>query len=62
MKLHNIKDYDSLVEYWRFEVKQALPVSRKVIYWTDGSKQHRTSSEDVLQYSGNSSDLSRGIY
>ena len=35
MKLHNIKDYDGLIDYWRFELKQSLPSSRKLIYFMD---------------------------
>jgi hexosaminidase len=61
MKLHNIKDYDGLVEYLRFEVKQALPASRKVIYWVDQAQTYPTSENDVLQFKGSFvSDLPKG--
>jgi hypothetical protein len=57
MKLHNIKDYNGLLEYWRFQVKQALPSSRKVIYWADQVNNYTISPTDILQFSGNTSDI-----
>lgn len=37
MKIHYIKTYQGLVNYWNFEVKQDLPSSRKIIYWSDSN-------------------------
>ena len=39
MKLHNIKNYDGLIDYWRFELKQSLPPSRKLIYFMDQARE-----------------------
>ena len=60
MKLHNIKDYSGLVEYLRFKVKQALPSSRKVIYWIDGARDYSAAEGDILQFKGHSADLPEG--
>ena len=56
MKLHNIKNYDGLVEYIRYEVKQVLPRSRKVVYWIDRAVNYTAGDNDILQFTGNSSE------
>jgi len=33
MLAKNIKTYGELQMYWRFEMKQALPKGRKVVFW-----------------------------
>lgn len=45
------------MEYWRFELKQILPASRKIIYWIDQSQKYPTSEKDVLQYNGVAANL-----
>lgn len=40
MKLHNIKNYEGLVEYVRYQVKQALPAIQKVVYWIDKAQNY----------------------
>lgn len=52
MKLKNIKNYDELQMYWRYELKQALSESRKVVFWRTKSENITTGPEDVLQYWG----------
>ena len=55
MKLHNIKNYDGLVEYIRYEIKQTIPSSRKVVYWIDKAQNYSAGDNDILQFTGNSS-------
>ena len=31
------------MEYWRFEIKQVLPTSRKIIYWINQAQKYPTS-------------------
>ena len=63
MKLHNIKNYAGLVDYWRYEIKQILPASRKVIYWVDKVQNYSFGEKDIIQFNGNSTqDLVSGKY
>lgn len=57
MKLHNIKTYDALLSTWRFNLKQVLPSSRKIIYWADQEHNTTYSPNDIFQFKGNSSDI-----
>lgn len=33
MAARGIKDYGELQMYWRYEMKQALPQNRSVVFW-----------------------------
>ena len=39
--------------YWRFELKQALPNGRKVVFWRNNAENVTTGPEDILHYWGN---------
>lgn len=60
MKLKNIKTYDELQMYWRYELKQALPSSRKVAFWRVKSENIITGPEDILQFWGKQSEVADG--
>ena len=51
MKLKNISDIYELQVYWRYQLKQAIPSSRKVIFWEYDGK-IRAGPDDILQYWG----------
>lgn len=57
MKLKNIKTYGELQMYWRFQLKQALPANRKVIFWRNDAQNVTTSAADVLHYWGAQTDV-----
>jgi hypothetical protein len=52
MTLHNIKNYVELQMYWRYQLKQALPASRKVVFWRTPDDSIKTGPDDVIQYWG----------
>ena len=52
MKLKNIKNYGELQMYWRYQLKQALPASRTVIFWRNDADNLTTGPEDIVQYWG----------
>lgn len=52
MALKNIKNYGELQMYWRYQLKQALPQSRKVIFWRNDADNLTTGPDDIVQYWG----------
>jgi hypothetical protein len=52
MTLKNIKTYGELQMYWRYQLKQSLPASRKVIFWRNDADNLTTGPDDVVQYWG----------
>lgn len=52
MALKNIKNYGELQMYWRYQLKQALPQGRKVIFWRNDADNLTTGPDDIVQYWG----------
>lgn len=52
MKLKNIHTYAELLNFWRFELKQALSPGKKAIYWAKDAYEATLGKEDVVQYYG----------
>jgi len=61
MKLKNIKNYGELQMYWRFEMKQALPVNRRTIFWRNDAANVTTGDNDILHYWGAQTDVAKSI-
>jgi hypothetical protein len=62
MALKNIKNYGELQMYWRFQLKQALPASRKVIFWRNDADNLTTGPDDIVQYWGAQAQTANGTY
>lgn len=60
MTLKNIKTYGELQMYWRFQLKQALPAARKVIFWRNDADNLTTGPDDIVQYWGAQSQTANG--
>lgn len=52
MALKNIKNYGELQMYWRYQLKQSLPASRKVIFWRNDADNLTTGPDDIVQFWG----------
>lgn len=46
--------------YWRYQLKQFLPSSRKVIFWRNDADNLTTSPDDIVQYWGSQSQTANG--
>lgn len=60
MALKNIKNYGELQMYWRYQLKQALPQSRKVIFWRNDADNLTTGPDDIVQYWGSQAQTANG--
>lgn len=45
--------------YWRFELKQVLPVNRRTIFWRNDAANVTTSDNDILHYWGTQADVAK---
>lgn len=62
MTLKNIKNYGELQMYWRYQLKQFLPSSRKVIFWRNDADNVTTAPDDIVQYWGAQSQTANGKF
>lgn len=62
MKLRNISGYGQLQMYWRSQLKQVLPSSRKLIFWRNNAENLTTGENDILQYWGAQNDTATGTH
>ena len=62
MKLKNINGYGQLQMYWRYQLKQSLPKSRKVIFWRNNAENVTTGPDDILHYWGSQLDTAKGKF
>lgn len=62
MKLKNIKNYGELQMYWRYQMKQVLPTSRRVIFWRNDAANVTISDNDILHYWGAQADVAKGKF
>lgn len=46
--------------YWRYQLKQVLPSSRKVIFWRNNAENVTLGSDDILHYWGSQGDVAKG--
>lgn len=60
MKQKNIHGYGQLVMYWRYQLKQVLPSSRKVIFWRNNAENVTSGPDDILHYWGSQEDVAKG--
>lgn len=62
MATKGIKSYGELQMYWRFQLKQVLPASRKVIFWRNDGTDVTTSDTDILHFWGAQTDVAKSKY
>jgi hypothetical protein len=60
MALKNIKNYGELQTFWRYEMKQALPQGRQVIFWRNDAENLTTSANDIIHFWGAQADVAKG--
>jgi hypothetical protein len=48
--------------YWRFQMKQALPQNRSVVFWRNDDQNIKISGNDVIHYWGNQNDTFSGNF
>lgn len=57
MATKNIKDYGELQMYWRYEMKQALPQNRSVVFWRNDAQNIKIAESDIIHYWGAQADI-----
>ena len=62
MKLKNIEGYGQLQMYWRYQLKQSLPKSRKTIFWRNNAENVTTAPDDILHYWGAQADVAKSKF
>jgi hypothetical protein len=48
--------------YWRYQLKQSLPASRKVIFWRNDADNLTTGPDDIVQYWGSQAQTANGNF
>lgn len=46
--------------YWRYQLKQVLPSSRKIIFWRNNAENVTLGPDDILHYWGSQADVAKG--
>ena len=48
--------------YWRYEMKQALPQNRSVVFWRNDAENIKIADSDIVHYWGAQADIPKSNY
>jgi hexosaminidase len=62
MATKGLKDYGELQMYWRYEMKQALPQNRPVVFWRNDAQNVKIADNDIIHFWGAQADIPKSTY